>query len=140
MLKLTSIVVGGLAAAGVLFAAHQASAQPGGSYQQSCTHIVQRGPNLYAMCKNVQGEWTRTGINASSCRGPIANSNGRLTCAGGGAPAYQPQRRHYDRRDEHRDRRDRDHEDRDHRDRRDSGRDQRVSPDQGSPGYGRPPY
>ena len=110
MLKMTSIVLGGLAA-GMLFAANQASAQPAGSYLGSCRHVEQRGRNLYALCKDMQGGWNHTSINTASCRGPIANSDGHLVCPGGGAPAY-------DRRDEYRRGRDRRYDHRDHRDRR----------------------
>ena len=82
MLKLSSILGGGLVAA-TLFFAQQASAQPGGSYAESCRRIEQRGPILHALCEDVNGRFRPTSIDLGQCGGPIANTNGQLTCGGG---------------------------------------------------------
>ena len=111
MLKISSVLGGGAVVATLLLA-HQASAQPGGSYMESCRRIEQRGPILSALCRDVDGNYRSSSIDVGDCRGGIANTNGRLTCNGGGG------RRRFDDRDD-----------------RDRGRDPRV------PGpYGRPPY
>lgn len=70
-------------AIGTLHAA-PASAQVGGSYRASCTDVEQRGPYLRALCRDVRGNYVPAQIDTSSCNGPVANSNGRLTCGGGG--------------------------------------------------------
>jgi hypothetical protein len=61
-----------------------ASAQVGGSYQDSCENIRQRGPYLVAECRTVNGDYMRSSIDVRGCRGGVSNSNGRLTCGRGG--------------------------------------------------------
>lgn len=143
MVKLMLCVVSGLVA-GAILSGNRALAQPAGSYQESCTRIRQRGPMLFALCRNVQGGWTHTSINAGSCRGPIANTNGLLTCDGAVGRSYGPTPRSYDRDDEDRDRRDyrtdRDRRDWRYRDRRVYGDARRGYYDDDSQRYGRPPY
>ncbi len=77
----------GLAAAGSLaftvVAPASAQAIPGGSYQQSCSNIRARGDRLTASCTASNGQLVRSSISLG-CRGDIANSNGQLTCNGGG--------------------------------------------------------
>lgn len=81
MLKLATIIGGGLVAA-TLLAALPAVAQPGGSYQDSCRRIEQRGPILQAFCRDEQGRMRRTRLDMRNCQGPVSNSDGRLTCGG----------------------------------------------------------
>ena len=74
-----------LAALGIGVASPPASAQYGygvarGSYLRSCTRVEQRGPHLRAMCRTRYGDYIRAGIDTRRCRGPIANSDGRLVC------------------------------------------------------------
>jgi CVNH domain len=73
------ILGGGLLAA-MFFVAQQASAQPGGSYMQSCRRIEQHGPFLHALCKDMDGRWRPARIDLRYCNAPVANSDGRLTC------------------------------------------------------------
>jgi hypothetical protein len=74
------VVIGGLAAASALVVAQRASAQPGGSYLQSCRRVEERGPMLFALCKDMNGQWRRTRIDVRRCRTGIANTDGELTC------------------------------------------------------------
>jgi len=57
---------------------------PGGDFQASCRDIRVQGDKLYAVCPNFRGEWERTGITYTLCRGPIMNRDGNLQCARNG--------------------------------------------------------
>ncbi len=62
-----------------------ATAQPGGSYEDSCQNIRQRGPFLMAECQTERGDWRPSRLDLADCnRGDISNQNGRLVCSGGG--------------------------------------------------------
>lgn len=56
---------------------------PGGSYQQSCTHVRVRGNMLSARCSAPSGQRIHSSVPLP-CRGDISNSNGYLRCNGGG--------------------------------------------------------
>jgi hypothetical protein len=81
MLKLASILGGGLIAA-TLLTALPAAAAPGGSYRDSCHRIEQRGPFLRAECRNAHGHWRSSRLDLRSCTAPaaVANDNGHLAC------------------------------------------------------------
>lgn len=55
---------------------------PSGSYQQSCVNAQMRGTTLSASCATPNGQQVYSSLNVSRCNGDIANTNGRLTCAG----------------------------------------------------------
>lgn len=71
-----------LAGLPLALSAAPASAQPGGSYRQSCEDIRYSGGQLTATCGGLGGGARTTTINASQCRGDIGNTNGVLSCAG----------------------------------------------------------
>jgi hypothetical protein len=58
-----------------------AAGLPPGSWQASCVKPVMQGTTLIAACRNAQGGFTQSTIDARSCRA-IANMNGRLVCGG----------------------------------------------------------
>ena len=69
------------AAALMLSAMAHAQALPQGSYLDSCSNAQADGRNLMAQCRNASGiEHRALLINFPRCIGPIANSNGVLTC------------------------------------------------------------
>jgi len=57
---------------------------PKGSYQNSCKNIRVDGKQLKAKCEKKNGNWNSTSINYKKCSGDISNSNGELSCNGGG--------------------------------------------------------
>ncbi|HSY50146.1 MAG TPA: hypothetical protein VLC46_15125 [Thermoanaerobaculia bacterium] len=61
---------------------------PPGSYQKTCKDAsVGDNDTLLANCRMSDGEWRVTNLpNAQSCRGDIANVNGRLQCVAGQPP------------------------------------------------------
>lgn len=78
-------VLAGVSLAAASLAPAAAQYAPQGSYQQSCTNVHVRAGQLIAHCTNPQGIRVRSSIALGSCRGgDIANSNGQLTCHGGG--------------------------------------------------------
>lgn len=84
------IIIAGLLWA-VIAATMPASAQvPPGSYLRSCSNIQFDGNTLSAFCVGPGGRSYPSRLAAGSCRGDIANINGRLLCAGGGG-APRPQ-------------------------------------------------
>lgn len=66
-----------VAAAGL---AVPASAQPAGSYLQSCANVHFEGPRLVADCQDRRGRYHRTAIDHRRCVGDVWNDNGRLAC------------------------------------------------------------
>lgn len=57
---------------------------PKGSYQQSCVGIQIRFDILIARCKTAKSDLKGTVLeDYASCRGDIANDNGKLRCVGG---------------------------------------------------------
>jgi hypothetical protein len=84
------IVVGALLA--VLAAGAPASAQqiPPGSYAQTCQNIRFDGAVLSAACMSGAGRYVPTQLAVGSCRGAISNTNGQLTCPGGGGGGPGP--------------------------------------------------
>ena len=77
----------------VLSAGAPASAQriPPGSYVQTCQNIRFDGAVLSAACLSGGGRYIPTQLAVGSCRGAISNTNGQLTCPGGGGgpgPGY----------------------------------------------------
>ena len=94
-----------LGSALVITALAPASAQPSGSYQQSCRNVRVRGDRLTASCTSPQGRYIRSSLNLRSCRnGDIANVNGQLACnwSGNGNGYGRGRDRGYDRdRDRH---------------------------------------
>ena len=57
---------------------------PGGDFQASCRNIQVNGDKLYADCPDFRGNWERTGITYTQCRGPIMNRDGNLQCSRNG--------------------------------------------------------
>lgn len=53
---------------------------PPGSYRESCRDTTLDGPRLSARCRRKNGEWRDTQLDTRSCRSPIRNDDGRLTC------------------------------------------------------------
>lgn len=77
--RLSSIVAVALAAGFAVVA--PASAQPSGSYRDSCEDISAGTNTLRALCRTEDGEWNRTRLEGyASCTGDIANDDGRLVC------------------------------------------------------------
>jgi hypothetical protein len=72
------------------FSVGGASAQVRGSYLQSCPNVTMEGPLIVAGCLDRNGQVRASRIDPRSCRGDIANNNGRLTCGGGGGGAAPP--------------------------------------------------
>ena len=71
--------------------AAQAQGVPQGSYLQSCSNVGVRGDRLFATCLRVDGVQQRTSLaDVNRCVGDIANNNGTLQCAYGGAAAPPP--------------------------------------------------
>lgn len=71
--------------AGTLLAATPASAQPEGSYLDSCRDVQLYHPRqpdglLLAECRNNRGQWAISSLRYRTCRGDIVNDNGNLTC------------------------------------------------------------
>jgi hypothetical protein len=68
---------------------------PNGSYIQTCTDIHVGGDDLHARCQAQDGSWHDAKLDDyNSCRGDIANDNGKLRC-GAGTPvsgSYAPGR------------------------------------------------
>lgn len=61
---------------------------PSGSYQQSCSDInFDANKRLNAQCRRLDGRMTATALDTRSCRGDIANIDGRVTCNKGSADA-----------------------------------------------------
>lgn len=61
---------------------------PAGSYQKSCSDInFTANKRLNAQCRRMDGSMTATALEARSCRGDIANVDGRLACNTGKADA-----------------------------------------------------
>lgn len=90
----------------VLCLSGTSSAQPGGSYQQTCRDIGVRGSTLYAVCQDTGGGWRQTELrDYRNCNQEIQNIDGNLQCG----PRGYDNRRDGDRRDDH-------HGDRDRRD------------------------
>lgn len=57
---------------------------PNGSYMQTCTEIHVGGDDLHARCQAQDGSWHDAKLDDfNSCRGDIANDNGKLRCAAG---------------------------------------------------------
>lgn len=54
--------------------------RPAGTYLASCRNISQDGALLQARCKDRQGNWHVSTIDARSCGGDIGNEDGQLTC------------------------------------------------------------
>jgi len=78
-----------------LLAALPASAQPPGSYQDTCRNIQVIGqsaaPNaaLVADCRNLAGRWVRATLDSyKRCNGDIVNNDGRLACGTTPPPGY----------------------------------------------------
>jgi hypothetical protein len=96
---LTSVLSGAALAGAVALTTIPAQAQPGGSYLETCRYVRTFGNTVSAMCRRMDGSWERTEV--SGCRGPIANTNGHLTCGGreGYGSSYGPgyDRDRYDR-------------------------------------------
>jgi hypothetical protein len=87
-----------VAAAGLVTATVDASAQVRGSFYRTCTDIQQRGPFLSALCEDRRGRLVESQLNLRACpTGSVANANGRLICEAGGRPVYrEPRPRHGD--------------------------------------------
>lgn len=69
------------------------SAQPGGSYRQTCKDIGVRGSSLRAQCKDANNQWHETRLDDyQRCHGDIQNIDGRLACnnQGGGYGYNRP--------------------------------------------------
>jgi hypothetical protein len=85
-----------VAAAGLVTATVDASAQVRGSFYRTCTDIQQRGPFLSALCEDRRGRLVESQLNLRACpTGSIANANGRLVCEAGGRPVYREPRPRY---------------------------------------------
>lgn len=62
-----------------------ASAQPAGSYLQSCINAhIGRSGRLVADCLDRRGRYQRSSIDHRACRGDIWNNSGALACRVGG--------------------------------------------------------
>src|SRR5215469_11856691 len=86
---LTSVLTGTALAGTVALITIPAHAQPGGSYLETCRDVRTFGDSVSAICRRMDGSWERTHV--SGCRGPIANTNGHLTCGGEGyGSSYGP--------------------------------------------------
>jgi hypothetical protein len=70
-----------------MMTAAMAQYAPGGSYQQSCTHVRVQGNMLSARCSAPSGQRIHSSVPLP-CRGDISNSNGYLRCNGGGGGYY----------------------------------------------------
>jgi hypothetical protein len=69
----------------LLLGAGGASAQPRGSWDDSCRNAEVRGNTLTASCRGRDGGWRRTSIRYAQCPGNrVRNDDGRLVCEGGG--------------------------------------------------------
>lgn len=130
-----------------------ASAEPGGSYRQTCTQIDQRGPFLQALCRDTTGALRETRLDLRGCSrmtADVANINGQLACAGGDDRGRRPdgygERREYGDGRHERNRYDQDRSDgdryrerygrRDYEDRRERrSRDSRDDDDDDRPSY-----
>ena len=53
---------------------------PPGNYRDSCENLIKIGHMLEAKCQRRDGSWQNTVLYFGSCRGPIHNDNGNLTC------------------------------------------------------------
>lgn len=53
---------------------------PPGSYRESCRDASLDGRRLSARCRRKNGEWRDTQLDTRTCRSPISNDDGRLTC------------------------------------------------------------
>jgi hypothetical protein len=85
-----------LAAAGIVTASVDASAQVRGNFYRSCTDIQQRGPFLSALCEDRRGRVVESQLNLRACpTGRVSNANGRLVCEAGGRPVYREPRPRY---------------------------------------------
>ena len=61
-----------------------ASAQPRGSYLESCANVHQRGPILLALCRDLAGRLREAQLDLRVCSGGnIENLDGRLVCQRG---------------------------------------------------------
>jgi hypothetical protein len=55
---------------------------PGGSWSQSCRNAEIRGDDLYAQCRDRQGNWHSTRIDLDRCKNRgLMNDNGELRCS-----------------------------------------------------------
>ncbi len=63
-----------------------ASAQPKGSYKDTCRAINVIKGTLAAQCQRVDGTWKSTALQYYDCEGDISNENGNLTCKHGTKP------------------------------------------------------
>ncbi|MGE0723502.1 MAG: beta/gamma crystallin-related protein [Alphaproteobacteria bacterium] len=74
-----------------VFDSAPASAQPAGSYLQSCTNAhIGRGGRLVADCLDRRGRYQRSALDYRACRGDIWNRDGQLACRVGGGPPGPP--------------------------------------------------
>src|SRR5580693_7100701 len=77
-------IVGLFAAAALVGLATSATAQPPGSYRDSCRDIRMQGSVLTALCRRAGGRGEqRSALNVEHCVGDIGNNNGNLVCNGG---------------------------------------------------------
>jgi hypothetical protein len=53
---------------------------PNGSYKGSCRNINVQNNNLYATCRNVNGDWKEANVQLGNCNYEIYNTNGGLAC------------------------------------------------------------
>jgi hypothetical protein len=89
------VAVAALGASSMTFPS-AASAQPRGSYAETCRDARVSGNVLSAQCLDARGRSHSSSLGYTTCRGDIANLNGTLSCTGG-APAagrsdnYYPQ-------------------------------------------------
>jgi hypothetical protein len=58
-----------------------------GSYALTCRHVADHfGGKLTAECEDAKGAFHAASLQASECKGLVANMNGVLTCIGPKAP------------------------------------------------------
>ena len=58
----------------------QSQNYPPGNYRDTCENLVKIGHMLEGNCKKRDGTWQHSVIFFKSCKGPIHNNNGTLTC------------------------------------------------------------
>ena len=84
-------IVGLFAAVALVGLAASATAQPPGSYRESCRDIRMQGSVLTALCRRPGGRGEqRTALNVAHCVGDIGNNNGNLECNGGQPASPSP--------------------------------------------------
>jgi len=88
--RISCIVLLAVGFAAALLAAMPASAQPPGSYRDTCRNIRDQGSSfaskafVYADCRDNSGRWVSSSLDYKSCYGDIYNDNGRLACQANG--------------------------------------------------------